>query len=132
MLIKVAVDKERVKSIFGLTRNREELLATLDYNRFPTPAAEGYYEVIKELAIAFLLLNGLKAAGESAHKDLIDALGRYGFTDAEIRLLQDLRIKRNDSQYEGKPIERIYLENKKEAFALVIQKLKKLVQKKIS
>jgi len=54
------------------------------------------------------------------------------FQEWEIRLADDLRIKRNKSSYEGKQIERVYLENNKEKLISIINKLKGLIKEKLS
>ena len=93
MIIKVTPDKEKVKSILQLTKERENFVSTIDHEKFSTNAAENYYEIIKELASALLLLDGLKTVGENAHRDLIDYLINYkDFSERDIVFLNDLRI----------------------------------------
>ena len=90
---------------------------------------KNYYEIIKELASALILLDGFKAIGENAHKDLIDYLIKYKeFSEADIVFINDLRIKRNNSFYEGKRIEPIYLKNNKERILGIIERLKKMIK----
>lgn len=91
MIIEVSPDKEKVKSILGLIKNREKFLSTIDIEKFSTIAAENYYEIIKELATSLLLLDGLKTTGDGAHKELIDYLSKYEeFSEYEISLMDDL------------------------------------------
>ncbi|HLD37180.1 MAG TPA: hypothetical protein VJA86_01170 [Candidatus Nanoarchaeia archaeon] len=132
MIIKIFPDKEKVKSILKMTEDREKFLSAIDAGRFATIAAENYYEIIKELATAVFLVEGFKAVGEYAHKETIDHLSNYKeFESWEIEVMNDLRIKRNKSSYEGKQIEPAYLENKKELLAKIIIKLKSLLSKKL-
>jgi len=132
MIIKATPDKEKVKSMLNLINDREEFLSLVNTEKFPTIASEGYYEIIKELATALLLLDGLKSIGEKAHKELIDYLSNYeDISKEEIVLIDDLRIKRNKSSYEGKSIEKSYLENKKDRLLNIIKKLKRLVDNKL-
>ena len=132
MIIKISPDKEKAKSILKMTEEREKFLSAIDAGRFATIAAENYYEIIKELATAVFLIEGFKAVGEYAHKELINNLSNYKeFESWEIEVMNDLRIKRNKSSYEGKQIEPVYLENKKEALAKIIKKLKSLLNKKL-
>ena len=84
--------------------------------KFPTIIAETYYEIIKELASALLLLHRLSAKGDHAHKELIEYLRNYEFEEDEIQIMNDLRIRRNNSQYEGKQIPIIFLENNEKIF----------------
>jgi hypothetical protein len=84
------------------------------------------------LANALLLLDGLKTTGEYAHKDLIDYLVNYKeFTESDILFMNDLRIKRNNSAYEGKKINSSYLANNKKRILELIEKLKKIIKKKL-
>ncbi len=130
MIIKVVPDKEKVKSILNLIKDRENFVSLIDSEKFPTIVAENYYEIIKELATALLLLNGLKTTGENAHKDLIDYLSKFGFKEDEVMLMNDLRIKRNKSSYEGMQVDNAYLQIKKNKFLELIDKLKEIINRK--
>lgn len=132
MIIKVTPDKEKVKSILQLIDEREAFTTSIDHEKFSTNASENYYEIIKELANALLLIDGLKTIGEYAHKDLIDYLINYKeFTESDILFMNDLRIKRNNSAYDGKKIDPIYLINNKKRILELIMKLKKVIKKKL-
>jgi len=133
MLIKVSPDREKAKSIIKLAGNREEFVYSIKDAKFATIAVEGYYEIIKELAVALLLLDGFKTIGENAHKEVIEFLSKYeDFEENEIRMIDDLRIKRNKSAYEGKQIDPVYLENKKDKLLKIMDKLKGLLNRKLS
>jgi len=122
MIIKITPDKEKVKSILKLVKDRERFVSTVDINEFSTIATENYYEIIKELATSLLLLDGLKTTGEGAHKELIYYLSKYKeFNEYEIDLIDDLRIKRNLSSYEGEQVDKSYLNNKKEKIVNIIK-----------
>ena len=132
MIIKIIPDKEKVRSILQLTREREDFVSTIDHKKFSTNASENYYEIIKELVNALLLLDGLKTTGEYAHKDLIDSLINYKeFTESDILFMNDLRIKRNNSAYEGKKVDPVYLTNNKHRILELIERLKKTIKKKL-
>jgi len=129
MLIKVSPDKEKSVSILQLIKDREEFISTIDHEKFSTNVTENYYEMIKELASALLLIGGLKTMGEYAHKDLIDYLINYKeFTESDIVFMNDLRIKRNNSSYDGKKIDPSYLTNNKNRILELIEKLKKKIK----
>lgn len=133
MIIKVTPDKERVKSMIKLIENRLDFVKTINEASFSTIAAEHYYEIIKELAASILLLDGIKTIGETAHKELIESLAKYKeMEEYELKIINDLRIKRNKSYYEGKKIDSSYLENKKAPLIKIIGKLKTLLNKKIT
>ena len=132
MIIRATPDKEKVKSILQLIKERENFVSTIDHEKFSTNASENYYEIIKELANALLLLDGLKTTGEYAHKDLIDYLINYKeFTESDILFINDLRIKRNNSAYDGKRIDSNYLINNKNRILELIERLKKTIKMKL-
>lgn len=131
-MIKISPDKERAKSIFEMVQSREQFLKDLENikektNTYPTIIAENYYEIIKELCVAIALIEGYKAVGENTHKDAINFVKKYGFDEYEIEIMQDLRIRRNKSSYEGKMIEEVYLTNIKADLSKVIFKLKNIL-----
>lgn len=132
MIIKITPDKEKAKSMLGLVKDREKFVSTIDIKEFPTIATENYYEIIKELATALLVLDGFKSIGENAHKDLIDYLSNYQeLSEDEVFLMNDLRIKRNKSSYEGKRIDKEYLQNKKEKLLVIMGKLIELIENRL-
>ena len=132
MIIKVTPDKEKVKSILQLANERKDFVSTINHEKFSTNAAENYYEIIKELASALILLDDLKTTGDSAPKDLIDYLISYKeFAEGDIVFMNDLRIKRNNSSYEGKKIEPSYLETNKDKILELIERLKKVIKNKL-
>ncbi len=79
-----------------------------------------------------ILLDDLKTTGDSAPKDLIDYLISYKeFAEGDIVFMNDLRIKRNNSSYEGKKIEPSYLETNKDKILELIERLKKVIKNKL-
>lgn len=136
MLTKIQIDREKVKSLLIMAENTEKtiihLINELGYEGSSNMIAREYYEVIRELATGILILDGLKATGENAHKETIDNLINHNeFEQGEIYELHDLRIRRNKSSYEGKPIEPIYIKNKKDKLDILIKKLKDLLKKRL-
>ncbi len=134
MIINIFPDKEKVNSMMKLIEERMEFLKTLEEkNKFSTMIAENYYEIIKELGTAMLIIKGKKTIGENAHKEIIEyLLKEKEINEEEADIIQDLRIKRNKSLYEGKKIEEIYLENKKLELKQIIEKLKRIIQDRLT
>lgn len=132
MIIKATPDNEKAKSMLNLVKNRERFIGSVSKNKFPTIVAENYYEIAKQLSAALLNLEGLKAVDENSHKETIDHLSEYKqISGQEIIVLQDLRKRRNKSQYEGKPIDSSYISNNKKILDRIIKKLKNIVEQKI-
>jgi len=132
MIIKITPDKEKAQSMVEMAENRLKFLSEpIDFP--PTIKSENYYEIIKELLSAFLLIKGLKTIGEYAHKELIEEAGKFNLLeDFELAIIDDLRIKRNKSSYEGKEIEKEYINNNEERLKLIIENLKKIINKELN
>ncbi len=132
MIIKTFPDKQKAKSIFELVLGREEFIKKAHADSFPTIKTENYYEIIKELSTILLLLRGFKSTGKDAHKDLFDfLLKKKLIAESEHFFIQDLRVRRNKSSYEGKPIPHSYLENHEKEILEIISKLKKTIKEKL-
>jgi len=125
MIIKIKPDKEKAKSMMKLVESRIETIPILKKAKFPNIVAETYYEIIKEISSIFLLSKGFKSVGENFHKDLFDFLYKKKFlAPEEFFLINDLRIRRNKSFYQGREISQNYLDIKENKLNEIIKKLK--------
>ena len=133
MIIKIEMDSEKAKSLYKMALNREEFIKdSLITDTSATIIAENYYDTIKELGIIILIFEGLKATGESAHREIIEHLEKINILNVEeTSIIQDLRIKRNYSSYEGKAISKEYLQQKVKKIQEIINKLKKAAEKRL-
>ncbi len=132
MIIKIKPDKGKAKSMMKLAENRIETLPFLKKSGFPTIVAETYYEIIKEISSIFLLSKGFKSAGENFHRDLFEFLyKRKLVAPEEFFLINDLRIRRNKSFYQGKKISQDYLDTKEKRLNEIIKKLKSLLDSEL-
>ena len=129
-LIKISQDKEKAKNILKMIALIEERLQNQDNERMAALIIVDYYEIIKELITAILLIDGYKTL---SHKDLLEYLQeRYkGIGEYELSLLNDLRVVRNRVAYEGFFVEPSFLRRKEESFKKIIQKLTTLVTNKL-
>ncbi len=129
-LIKITPDKERAKSILKMVNLIEERIGLQDRERMCALIVSDYYEIIKELLTALLLVDGYKTL---SHKDLIEYVEKNykQFTGHEISLMNNLRILRNRVVYEGLFIDSSYLERNESSVKKIIEKLKKQVREKI-
>ena len=128
-IIKITPDKERAKSILKMISLIEERIKMQNRAKMTALIITDYYEIIKELITAVLLLDGYKTLN---HKDLIDYIKKYSeFSSYEISLLDDLRILRNRVTYEGFFVDFSYLDKNERLFKEIIKKLKNFVNKKI-
>ena len=99
-LIKITPDKEKARNILKMVLLLEERIKKQDKDKMAALIIADYYEIIKELITAILLIDGYKTL---SHKDLVDYIKeKYTkFTKYEISVLDDLRVLRNRIAYEG-------------------------------
>jgi hypothetical protein len=129
-LIKITPNKERAGSILKMISLLEERIKNQDKSKMAVLIISDYYEIIKELITAVLLIDGYKTL---SHKDLIDYLEyKYPqFNANDISLLNDLRILRNRIAYEGFLIDISYLSRNESFFKDIAGKLKKILTNKL-
>ena len=133
---KITPNPERARSLLEMAENTDkylkELIAKFSQEENQSIIAREYYEVIRELISAILIADGFKIFGESAHKETVEYLKNFKqFSEQEISEIQDLRVKRNDSSYEGKQIKKPYIQNKKDRFDSIINKLQEILNNKL-
>jgi hypothetical protein len=130
-IIKITPDKERARSILKMVSLLEERIKQQDKRKMAALIITDYYEIIKELITAILLIDGYKTL---SHKDLVDYLKeKYPqFGNHEIEILSKLRILRNRVTYEGFLINPDYLTKNELYFLGIIKKLKILINSKVS
>ena len=97
----------------------------MDREKHATFIVEGYYEVIKELAVALLAVQGLKARN---HRDLIEFLGSSGILQGNALVVTDeLRRVRNRIAYEGLAVRPDYLRRRERIVRAIIARLRNRV-----
>lgn len=129
-LIKITSDKEKAKSIINMTNLIEERIKIQDKDKMSALIITDYYEIIKELITAVLLIDGYKTL---SHIELLGYIkNNYKeFSEGDISILNSLRILRNRVAYEGFFIDVSYLERNENSFKEIIKKLKNLVNLKL-
>ena len=129
-LIKITPDKEKAKSILKVVSLIEERIDTQNRTRMAALIIMDYYEIIKELITAILLIDGYKTL---SHKDLINYIkeGYPEFSEHETFVSDDLRVLRKRVAYEGFFIEPSYLVRNEDLIKKIIQKLKKTIAEKL-
>ena len=129
-LTKITPDKERAKSILKMVKLIEERIKLQDKKKMAALILSDYYEIIKELLTALLLLDGYKTL---SHKDLIDYinLNYKEFTEHEISFMHNLRVMRNRIVYEGLFVENTYLERNEKNIKNIVKKLKEVIKTKL-
>ena len=129
-LIKITPNPERVKSILHMANLLEERITLQDKEKMAALVTVDYYEIIKELLTAILLLEGYKTL---SHKSLIAYLEKNynaAFGKDEFILMDDTRKLRNDILYYGKQVDKSFLINHEGRLKIIISKLLNMVNKK--
>ena len=126
-LRKVSLDIERVKSIqkmalLRLSRARATKVSSYKVSLI----VEDYYEVIKELLVAYLLKNGLRAKN---HQCLISYFyKRNPDKEREANLIGQMSFFRNRLGYYGEKIPYDFYKDKKEEFEHLVDVLLELLK----
>jgi len=124
---KIEVDSERIKSIMKKARQRLKRAQTTK----PTPETtsfivEDYYEVIKEILVAYMLKNGLRSKN---HQCLITYLYmKNPEMETEINTISQMSFFRNRLDYYGEDVPTNFYNKNKEEFNRIIDKLIKLTE----
>ncbi len=130
MILKISPDKERAKSMKKIITKRKESFKFIKQSNFPSIICENYYEIIKELLTAIGYCYGFKTIGTNAHKELIKELHKKEILNSQEHfLINELRIKRNNSGYYGKETSPSYLKNNEKFFIQIIKKLENILTK---
>lgn len=123
LVIKKSVDREMSKSLRKLVDFR---LSDVEKLSTTTLKVEAYYEIIKESITALLSLKGYKSYSHECLISFIENNFSQNFSNAEIKLIDQLRVIRNDIAYRGIFVEDDYLIRNFDAIQRII---KKLIQK---
>ena len=125
---KVEIDEERVKSIekkaFQRLKRARNTKIDMDSISF---IVEDYYEVIKELLVAYLLKNGLRSKN---HQCLISYFYKNNPDyEQEVNLISQMSFFRNRLNYYGEDIPFEFYEKNKKNMEKVVKILRKFILK---
>ncbi|MCX6817599.1 MAG: hypothetical protein NTU57_01955 [Candidatus Aenigmarchaeota archaeon] len=132
-LIGVTRDKAKAKSILMMAEVTLEMIRTIDESKFASNLVKEYYDVIRELISAIMLLDGYKTRGEGAHIRAIEYMRENykQLSELEISAIDDLREKRNRIAYNGFFVQPDYVARKKQTLAGIITKLIEITKKRV-
>ena len=133
-IIRITPNKEKALSILKMVEKTTKMIEKIDLNEFPSNVTKEYYEVIREMITIVLLLDGYKTIGEGAHKRQIEYLedNYRQFEKSEITLIDDFRKIRNKVAYDGFFVKEDYIKRKLAAITSIIEKLRKIINKKLN
>lgn len=123
---KVEIDEERIKSIVEKAVQRLNLAKEIELSEESVSfIIENYYEVIKELLVAYLLKNGLRSKN---HQCLISYFYRQNPNyEFEANLISQMSFYRNRLCYYGEGIPMGFYEKNKKNIFEIIKLVKKLL-----
>lgn len=129
-VIKTAIDKEKAKSLYLMSKERKEAVKLLDPLRFTSIVVEDYYEIIKEYLTALMALDGYKSL---SHEVLVAFLKRFykEFSEQEILFIDEMRKLRNRINYDGFKVKSQYWELNRNDILNIIEKLDKILERKL-
>ena len=118
----VEIDKERISSIKEKVEQRLNLTGKIEVKEDTVSfIVENYYEAIKELLVAYLLLNGLRSKN---HQCLISFFYKENPNlETEARLIARMSFYRNRLEYYGEDAPMSFYESNKGSFEEIIRLL---------
>lgn len=132
-IIKITPDKSKASSILKMAEITLEMIHSLNEEKFPSNMVKEYYEIIRELISAIMILDGRKTYGEGSHAVAIEYLGKNyrQFSDFEISLIDEFRVNRNKISYDGFFIQPEYIKRRKQDIETLIKKLIEVIKNRL-
>ncbi len=127
---KIRKDPEKAKALLKMTALRERRTQSTLSKEFTTLLGAEYEERRKELITGWRRRDGGKTV---SHELLVGYIAEFypECSDADIALIDQLRSIRNDIAYRGIMIDHEYLERNQESILVIIDKLKKVLIKRL-
>ncbi len=133
MIIKIQPDIPKAQALKAMAEITLQRLGETDREKYPTNTLTDYYDSVHKLMDAISSLDGMKAKGEGAHKELIEYMAKtYQFEEPIKEFLQQMREYRNRIAYDGFTIHKNYILNNDEKIQMIIKRLYELLDKKMS
>lgn len=126
-IFRVSKNKARAEALKEMA---EERLSDVKKETKTYKIVEQYYEVIKEIITSLMYLDGFKTL---SHKALVDYINNNykEFSREEVILIDELRKLRNNIVYYGEKIDNAFLANKEPKIKVIIDKLVKIIDRKL-
>lgn len=122
---KKKVDEARAESLVESAKERLEFVKTINFEEKNSKyIAENVYDVIRELIEAKLCLEGYKSY---SHEATISYLKDLGFSEQEVKFVDELREVRHGIKYYGKDVGVEYARRVYEFLDSIYSRLKRLV-----
>lgn len=126
LIRKVEIDEHRIQSIIKRAEQRKKLIDQQKVDEETVSfIVEGYYEVIKEFLVAYLLRNGLRSKN---HQCLITYFYKKNpHNEGEAQLISKLSYYRNRLNYYGDSIPLSFYEKNREYILRIIRIVRDLL-----
>jgi len=123
---KVELDNNRIHSIISKAKSRKKFIEQFEVTEDNVSfVIEGYYEIIKELLVAYLLKNGLRSKN---HQCLITYFYRKNPNqEGEIKLIAQMSYYLNRLNYYGESIPTIFYHKHKDEILRIIKLIESLL-----
>ena len=106
-------------------------MKSLDKKKFEALLCEDYYEVIKELIVGLLSIQGYKSYSHYCLISFIQKFYSQRFSAHEIELMDKLRKIRNELDYLGRFSGKGFIERNEKEVIEIVMRLKGIVEEKI-
>lgn len=132
MKITIKPDKQKAVSLKDVSIITLERLNETDIVKYPTNTLKDYYDIIKSLMEALNYLGGIKFKSDSSHYETIEYIcKKYNFNESTRIFIQNMREFRNRISYEGFHVKSNYIIQNHKKIEKIIERLIKLLEKKI-
>ena len=123
---KVEIDNHRIDSIISRAKGRKKFIEQFEVTDDNVSfVIEGYYEIIKELLVAYLLKNGLRSKN---HQCLITYFYQKNQNrESEIKLIGQMSYYRNRLNYYGESIPTNFYHKHKDEILMIIRLIESLL-----
>ncbi|MFH1521843.1 MAG: hypothetical protein ABIF18_02700 [archaeon] len=124
---KIGRDDEEIASIIeGAMLRKKRADETFRNNKYVSFVMEDYYEIIKEILVAYMLKGGLRSKN---HQCMISYfLMKNPDYDIEARLIGQMCFYRNKLNYYGKSVPKVFVLDNYENFNKIIKLILKLIE----
>ena len=122
----VEIDESRISSIVSKAKGRKKFIEQFEVTEDNVSfIIEGYYEIIKELLVAYLLKNGMRSKN---HQCLITYFYRKNpGQEGEIKLIAQMSYYRNRLNYYGESIPTTFYHKHKDEIIKIIRLIESLL-----
>ena len=127
-IFRITKDVKQSISLKELAADRLKDIRKLDK---PYKIVEEYYEIIKEIVTAIMYAEGWKTLSHKALFTYLQNNHKQHFSEGDFRLMDKLRVTRNDLMYYGKRVDEAFLINNEARIKIVIDKLFTLLNSKL-